>query len=156
MPLKELLSVERIAVRHNDAARPLDKPGALHLLASMLATGARVDRAAVERVLVEREQLQSTGIGEGVAIPHGALAQLDTQFASLLIVPEGVEFAAIDGLHVNILFAVVTPKRASGEHLKTLARVSRLLRNKTFREHLVAVEGPQQAYDLISTEEGDR
>jgi len=98
MPLKELLSPERIAVRHNDAASPLDKAGALHQLAAMLAAGARVDAAAVERVLIEREQLQSTGIGEGVAIPHGALAQLETQFASLLIVPEGLEFAAIDGL----------------------------------------------------------
>jgi nitrogen PTS system EIIA component len=156
MPLKELLSEERIAVRHNDAATPLDKPGALHRLATMLAAGAHVDAAAVERVLVEREQLQSTGIGEGVAIPHGALAQLETQFASLLIVPEGLEFAAIDGLHVNILFAVVTPKRASGEHLKTLARVSRLLRNKGFRERLVAATSPKEAYDLISTEEGDR
>jgi PTS system nitrogen regulatory IIA component len=156
MSLKELLSEERITVRHNDRASPLDKPGALHLLATMLAAGARVDPAAVERVLVEREQLQSTGIGEGVAIPHGALPQLDTQFASLLIVPEGLEFAAIDGLHVNILFAVVTPKRASGEHLKTLARVSRLLRNKAFRERLVAATSSKEAYDLISTEEGDR
>jgi len=156
MPLKELLSEERIAVRHNDPASPLDKSAALHLLAMMLAAGARVDAAAVERVLVEREQLQSTGIGEGVAIPHGALPQLDTQFASLLIVPEGLEFAAIDGLSVNILFAVVTPKRASGEHLKTLARVSRLLRNKSFRERLVSATSSKEAYDLISTEEGER
>ncbi len=89
-------------------------------------------------MLTEREQLQSTGIGEGVAIPHGALPQLETQFAALLIVPEGLDFAAIDALPVNILFAVITPKRATGEHLKTLARVSRLLRNKAFRDRLVA------------------
>ncbi len=156
MRLTELLSEERVAVRHSTPERSLDKAATLKILAGLLAPGARADAAAVERVLVEREQLQSTGIGEGVAIPHGALPQLETQFASLLIVPEGVDFQAIDGLDVTILFAVITPKRATGEHLKTLARVSRLLRNKGFRERLVAVPGARDAYALISTEEGDR
>jgi nitrogen PTS system EIIA component len=156
MRLTELLSEERVAIRHVDGAHPLDKPTSLRVLAEMLAKGARADVSAVERVLTEREQLQSTGIGEGVAIPHGALPQLETQFASLLIVPEGVEFAAIDGLKVTILFAVITPKRATGEHLKTLARVSRLLRNKAFRDHLVSVPNAKDAYALISSEEGDR
>ncbi len=156
MRLTELLSEERVAVRHNDGSRALDKPATIKVLAGLLAAGAHADASAVERVLTEREQLQSTGIGEGVAIPHGALPQLETQFASLLIVPEGVEFQAIDGLTVNILFAVITPKRATGEHLKTLARVSRLLRNKAFRDQLVSVPGSKEAYALIAREEGDR
>jgi PTS system nitrogen regulatory IIA component len=156
MRLTELLSEERVAVRHNNGDHSLDKPTTLKVLAGLLAAGANADASAVERVLTEREQLQSTGIGEGVAIPHGALPQLETQFASLLIVPEGVEFQAIDGLHVNILFAVITPKRATGEHLKTLARVSRLLRNKAFREQLVSVPSAHEAYALIAREEGDR
>lgn len=156
MRLTELLSEDRVAIRHVDQAHPFDKPASLRVLAEMLARGARAEVSAVERVLTEREQLQSTGIGEGVAIPHGALPQLETQFASLLIVPEGVEFAAIDGLKVTILFAVITPKRATGEHLKTLARVSRLLRNKSFRDRLVAVPTAKEAYALISSEEGDR
>ena len=107
----------------------------------------------VERVLAEREALQSTGIGEGVAIPHGALAQLEAQYAALLIVPEGVDFAAIDGDKVTILFAVIGPKRATGEHLKTLARVSRLLRNRGFRDRLVACRDGHAAFDLIASEE---
>jgi PTS system nitrogen regulatory IIA component len=157
MRLIELLTPDRVAVRHNeDAARPIDKAGVIKLLAQMLASGAHVDAAEVERVLSEREQLQSTGIGEGVAIPHGALAQLQTQYATLLIVPEGVDFAAIDGLKVTILFAVIGPKRATGEHLKTLARVSRLLRNKAFRDQLVAAQDAREAYALIVAEEGER
>ena len=156
MRLTELLSEERVAIRHHDGTHPLDKPATLKILAEILARGAHVDVAAVERVLTDREQLQSTGIGEGVAIPHGALPQLETQFAGLLIVPEGVDFAAIDGQPVNILFAVITPKRATGEHLKTLARVSRVLRNKAFRERLIAVSGAKEGYALISNEEGDR
>jgi PTS system nitrogen regulatory IIA component len=131
MRLTELLSEERVAVRHVDATHPLDKPKTLRILAEMLAHGARAEVSAVERVLTEREQLQSTGI-------------------------EGVDFAAIDGLSVTLLFAVITPKRATGEHLKTLARVSRLLRNKAFRDRLVTVASPKEAYALISNEEGDR
>src|ERR1700722_18926412 len=138
MRLTELLSEERVAIRHHDGTHPLDKPAALKILAEMLARGAHAEVGAVERVLVERELLQSTGIGEGVAIPHGALPQLETQFASLLVVPEGVEFSAMGVLPGNNLFAVRAPKRGVGGHLKTLARVSRLLRNKSFRERLIS------------------
>ena len=98
MRLTELLTEERVAVRHVDGQHPLDKKEVLRILSRMLATGARVDDNVVDRVLTEREQLQSTGIGEGVAIPHGALPQLESQCASLLVVPEGVDFVAIDGL----------------------------------------------------------
>jgi PTS system nitrogen regulatory IIA component len=156
MQLMQLLNAERVAIRHNDSAHPLDKAGALHALAELLTAGTPIDPGQVERVLVEREQLQSTGIGEGVAIPHGALSQLDAQHATLLIVPEGVDFAAIDGLAVTILFAVVGPKRATGEHLKTLARVSRVLRNKDFRERLVSAKSSRAAYDLIAAEDGEQ
>ncbi len=156
MQLMQLLTAERVAIRHNVPAAPLDKAGALHTLARLLTHGTAIDVAQVERVLVEREQLQSTGIGEGVAIPHGALSQLDTQHATLLIIPEGVDFAAIDGLSVNILFAVVGPKRATGEHLKTLARVSRVLRNKTFRDRLVAAPNAEAAYNLLAAEDGEQ
>ena len=154
MYLTDLLAADRVSIRHENGK--LNKDGALSALAAMLASGARrVDPNEVERVLVEREQLQSTGIGEGVAIPHGAMPQLDAQVASLLIVPEGVDFSAIDGHKVTILFAVIGPKRATGEHLKTLARVSRLLRNKTFRERLVGASDGRAAYDLIAAEEAE-
>jgi PTS system nitrogen regulatory IIA component len=160
MRLTELLTHERVALRHNggegNGKPPLDKAAVLGILAEMLSRGAHLEASVVERVLLEREQLHSTGIGEGVAIPHGALPQLETQYAGLLIVPEGLEFAAIDGLKVNILFAVIGPKRATGEHLKTLARVSRLLRNKAFRDRLVAASGADEVFALIAAEEGER
>jgi len=158
MHLTDLLTPDRVAI-HAVGAKgdPFNKGEALALLASLLCRGSsRIQRADVERVLVEREQLQSTGIGDGVAIPHGALAELDNQVASLLIVPDGLDFAAIDGQKVTILFAVVGPKRATGEHLKTLARVSRLLRNKGFRDQLVHAESATAAYDLIAKEEAEQ
>jgi nitrogen PTS system EIIA component len=153
MQLTDLLTPERVAVEH---ASPgvYTKAHALTALSKLLAGGTRLPADAIERILAEREQLQSTGIGEGVAIPHGALAQLETQCAALLIVPAGVEFQAIDGDRVTLLFAVIGPKRATGEHLKTLARVSRLLRNKGFRERLIGAPDAATAYNLIATEEG--
>ncbi len=153
MHLTELLAAERAAVRHNNGASSLDKPEALHVLAELLARGTSVPAEKIEDVLREREALQSTGIGEGVAIPHGALGELDKQVAAVLTVPEGLEFEAIDDNKVNILFAVISPKRASGEHLKTLARVSRLLRSKDFRQRLLQAGDGVQVFKLLCTEE---
>ena len=155
--LTDLLTAARVSVRPGTAN--LDKAGALKLLASLLAEGIGegrepVDPDKVERVLVEREALQSTGIGDGVAIPHGALAEVDGQIAALLIVPEGLDFDAIDHNKVNLLFALVGPKRATGEHLKTLARISRLLRNKGFRDRLISSSDGGEAYALLVAEEG--
>lgn len=108
------------------------------------------------RVLCEREVLQSTGIGDGVAIPHGALDALEAQRAALLVCPDGLPFDAIDGRPVRILFAVVGPKRTTGEHLKTLARVSRLLRDAAFREKLLLAKEGTQAWALVRQAETER
>ena len=153
MQLTDLLTAERVAIERAPAGA-YAKADALTALSKLLAAGTRLPTDAIERVLAEREQLQSTGIGEGVAIPHGAMAQLENQCAALLIVPAGLEFQAIDGERVTLLFAVIGPKRATGEHLKTLARVSRLLRNKGFRERLIAAPSAGVAFDLIASEEG--
>lgn len=158
MRLTDLLSRERVGIKRAATNGEFDKRNAIGMLASMLGEhgGASVSTAEIERVLLEREALQSTGIGEGVAIPHGALPQLDEQVAALLIVPEGVEFEAIDDARVSILFGVIGPKRATGEHLKTLARVSRLLRSKDFRARLINAASPESAYDLIDAEEAEK
>ena len=149
MLLTDLLSEDRVTVHANGA---LDKRTAIHELAAMLAAGAGLVPDLVEKVLLEREALQSTGIGEGVAIPHGALAELDHQCGSVLLVPTGVPFEAIDGRDVTILVAVIGPKRASGEHLKTLARVSRLLRSSEFRERLLTAKDGHEAFDMLKEE----
>jgi PTS system nitrogen regulatory IIA component len=154
MRLTDLLSPARVGIERDSEA--LDKEKAIGLLARMLGEHDGVTTSEIERVLLEREQLQSTGIGEGVAIPHGALPQLREQVAALLIVPDGVEFQAIDDAKVSILFGVIGPKRATGEHLKTLARVSRLLRSKDFRTRLVSAADAASAYELISAEEMEK
>lgn len=155
MRLTDLLSPERVGIRR-DVGADFDKATALKVLAAMFGEHDGITAVEIERVLLEREALQSTGIGEGVAIPHGALPQLAEQVAALLIVPNGVEFQAIDGGKVSILFGIISPKRATGEHLKTLARVSRLLRSKEFRNKLIASTDASSVYGLISAEEAER
>jgi PTS system nitrogen regulatory IIA component len=154
MNLTELLSPTRVHV-HARTDGSLQKRAAIEMLASLLAS-ERASKETIDHVLQEREQLQSTGIGEGVAIPHAALAELEAQSAALLIVPAGMSFDAIDGGDVFLLFSVIGPKRATGEHLKTLARVSRLLRSKLFREQLIAAPDGAAAYEHIAAEERGR
>jgi PTS system nitrogen regulatory IIA component len=155
MRLTDLLSPERVGIERASSEN-FDKEQAIARLAGMLGEREGASTEEIARVLFEREQLQSTGIGEGVAIPHGALPQLKEQVAALLIVPAGVDFQAIDDAKVSILFGVIGPKRATGEHLKTLARVSRLLRSKEFRARLVASADARAAFDLISAEETEK
>lgn len=158
MILTDILSSDRVRVAVA-GSELRSKDAALRVLADLLSSGDRpassVTSGDFHRVLSEREALQSTGIGDGVAIPHGALESLTHQLAAVLICPDGVPFDAIDGRPVRILFAVVGPKRATGEHLKTLARISRLLRDPAFREKLLSTADRAEAYDLIrSAEEG--
>lgn len=143
--LADILNPERVHITRDG----LDKRGALRVLAELLARGATVTEERLRTVLEEREALQSTGLGEGVAIPHGAVAELDAQRAALLLVPEGLAFDAIDGDHVNVLVAVVGPRTASGEHLKTLARISRVLRSKALRERLLCADSSAAAYATL-------
>lgn len=152
MLVTELLSESRVAIRRAEEP-PLDKRAALGLLASLLAAGTGAPRERIEQALLEREALQSTGIGEGVAIPHEKLADIEVQCAALIVVPRGLAFDAIDGQDVNLIFGVVGPRKALVEHLKVLAKVSKLLRQKALRERLLASPTPHDAYELLATEE---
>ncbi len=155
MGVVEILSPERVSVANEAEGVVRSKSDALKRIATLLAMGnASAPTDEVERVLTERERLQSTGVGGGVAIPHGSIERLDRQIGAVLLCPEGVEFDAIDKAPVSILFAVIGPKRATGEHLKTLARVSRLLRDQGFRSRLLTAPTGQAAFELLTAEDG--
>jgi len=152
MRLCEILSVDRILV-DRDGALIESKPAALQRLAAMLSPALGIEAAHVEALLMDRERLQSTGIGDGVAIPHTAVEEAETQAAALLLCPRGIDFESIDGEAVQIVFGVVGPKRATGEHLRTLAKISRLLRDVNTRANLLASESSASAYALIQNQE---
>jgi len=148
MRLVEILAEDRVVV-----ARMLpDKPAALGAIAQLLAKGAGVALPAVRAVLEEREALQSTGIGDGVAIPHGFLGELGTQIAALIVAPEGVPFDAIDGRPARIILGVVGPKKgmhAQVEHLRILARVSKVLREPGLRDKIIGAADAESVFTLI-------
>jgi PTS system nitrogen regulatory IIA component len=148
MRLTEILAEDRVLLARGLA----DKPAALNAIAQLLAKGAGVGAPAVLSVLEEREGLQSTGIGDGVAIPHGFLGELAAQVAALVVVPEGVAFDAIDGRPARIILGVIGPKRgmhAQVEHLRILARVSKVLREVGLRDKIVKAADAKSAFELV-------
>jgi PTS system nitrogen regulatory IIA component len=152
MRLSEILSVDRILV-DVDGTFVKTKGDALRLLGQMLSPVLGVEQGTVEHLLVERENLQSTGIGDGVAIPHCSLDTAEAQAGALVLCPRGIDFDAIDDEKVEIIFGVVGPKRATGEHLRTLARISRLLRDEQTRLRLLSSPNPAAAYELVRSHE---
>ncbi|HMA92503.1 MAG TPA: PTS sugar transporter subunit IIA [Polyangiaceae bacterium] len=152
MRLIDILTEQRILVDGNGASVP-DKEASLAQMGRLISSAGGIDAASVYRLLMEREQLQSTGIGDGVAIPHASTDKATVQVAGLIICPSGLEFASIDGQPVHILFGVLCSRRATGEHLKTLARISRLLRDASNRSRLIASNSAAEAYALIQTQD---
>jgi PTS system nitrogen regulatory IIA component len=120
---------------------------------SLAAAEPTVDAERLLGVLREREALQSTGIGDGVAIPHGKLPGLDRLVASFARSRVGVDFASIDGQPTQLFFLLVVPEHSGGQHLKALARISRFLRDPDFREGLVSAEGLDDVCRAIEEED---
>ncbi len=155
MGVCDILSRDRVSVASVEGAPVRSKNDALKRLSVLLSNGQDVvPTDEIERVLTERERLQSTGVGGGVAIPHGSVEGLDRLIGAVLLCPSAIEFDAIDSAPVSILFAVIGPKRATGEHLKTLARVSRLLRDDHFRARLLRAPSGPAAFEMLAAEEG--
>ena len=104
--------------------------------------------------LLEREKLGSTGIGDGVAIPHGKLANLEELIVSFGRSREGVEFDAMDGKPAHIFFLLMAPEDTTGKHLKALAKISKMLKDSTFRKKLLEAKSKDELY-MIITEKDD-
>ncbi|MFC1591715.1 PTS sugar transporter subunit IIA [Thermodesulfobacteriota bacterium] len=112
-----------------------------------------IDADELLRVLIEREKLGSTGIGGGIAIPHGKLQGLDAIALVFGKSVDGIDFDAIDGKPVNLVFLLVAPSNSAGVHLKALARLSRLLKNNGFRQALMQAADDTSLYDIIAVED---
>lgn len=147
MRLTDVLVAGRILV-DLDGGFVHGKVDALRLLSSLLAPAVGAPKHQIEELLSDRERVQSTGIGDGVGIPHAFIESAPRQEAALLLCPLGVPFDAIDGQNCTILFGVVGPRRP-GEHLKLLARISRMLRDADTRSRLVHSTDAEAAYELI-------
>ncbi|MFN0251251.1 MAG: PTS sugar transporter subunit IIA [Kofleriaceae bacterium] len=136
------------------ALNATDKRGILDELAAyMSGHHPRIDHAMLSKVLIEREQLASTAIGEGVAIPHGKLASVGEIVACLGRIPTGVEFDSMDGQPTYLFFVLVAPDSSTGAHLKALARISRVFKDPEFRKRLLAAPDAESMYQVVSDED---
>jgi len=125
-------------------------------LAGVVAAGhPEIDRARLVQALEDRERLNSTALGEGVAIPHGKLPGLRRVVAAFGRSPGGVDFQSLDGKPTHLFFLLVAPEDSAGAHLKALARISRLLKDEAFRRRLIEAGTANELYAIIR-EEDDR
>lgn len=129
------------------------KEDAIKELTALLGkTGAISAESAVAEVVLEREELGTTAIGEGIAVPHGKSDATDKLLAAFGKSERGVDFDAIDGKPVHLFFLLIAPKESTGPHLMALARISRLLKNRDFRKSLMDANGKAQIVKLFEAE----
>src|SRR6266545_3851833 len=128
-------------------------PAVLAELCRPLSVSQRVDAQKLVETLLEREKLGSTGIGEGVAIPHGKVPGLPGLMASFGRAVGGIDFRAIDGRPTHLFFALFAPENSAGAHLKALARISRIFKNSAFRDAILRAPSAEEIYRLIEAED---
>jgi PTS system nitrogen regulatory IIA component len=127
-----------------------NKKQVLHELAEGLSAQSGVDARAIFDVLLQREKLGSTGLGQGIAVPHGRLASISRVQGIFARLATPVPFDSVDGEPVDIVFALVSPDHAGADHLTALARVSRLLRDQKTLAKLRGTKTPDGLYAIIT------
>jgi fructose-specific phosphotransferase system IIA component len=133
-----------------------DKDSAIEELVNILASAGQVKNAMVAlEAVMEREQTRSTGIGSGIAIPHGKCAAVEELVMAVGIAAEPIEFASIDNKPVNIIVLLISPMDKTGPHIQALARISRLLLDEQFKAKLEKASSPEEVYQLISAKENE-
>jgi nitrogen PTS system EIIA component len=142
-----------IEVLHKEAIlvdlKANDKKGVLEELSKPLSQIAGINQQELVRVLMDREQLGSTGIGGGIGIPHGKLKNLDKLILGFGLSRKGIDFDSMDKRPSHIFFLLVTPENSTGLHLKVLARISRLLKNDDFKEKLFQISDAEELLNEI-------
>lgn len=148
MLLTDLLSPDRVKI-------PLvgsTKDDLLRELVGALGTDASLSEAVLDAVR-QREAVLSTGIGNGVAIPHGKTPGANRLLLAAGVAPQGAEFEALDGKPVQLFFLLVGPESAAGDHVKALSRISRLVQRDSFRRRLVQASSAQDFYAILTEAE---
>jgi len=126
------------------------KKQALQELAELASGITGAQERNIFDVLLERERLGTTGVGHGIAIPHGKLSEIDKLYGIFARLEVSVDFESIDEQPVDLIFLLLAPEEAGADHLKALARVSRLLRDKGMCEKLRGTETPDALFALLT------
>ena len=150
MEIADLLSLDGVA----DTLKAASKKQALQELSAIAAAQTAQDERAILDVLLARERLGSTGVGRGVAIPHGKLAGLARISAVFARLREPIEFDAVDGRPVDLVCLLLAPESAGSDHLKALALVSRLLRDERVCARLRGADSAEALYAVLAGASG--
>jgi nitrogen PTS system EIIA component len=126
-----------------------DKKGVIDELSLPVAEQMGIDQEIVVAVLMERERYGSTGIGNGIGIPHGKLSGLSRLIVGFGISKKGVNFDTLDGKPAHIFFLLLSPDDSSGSHLSLLARISRLLKDRQFKDNLINSKDAKEVIRII-------
>jgi PTS system nitrogen regulatory IIA component len=146
MKLSELINEQNVI----PDLKAKDKKGVLEeLVDALLGRESTLDKNALVRVLLERERLGSTGIGDGVAIPHGKFSGIGQPSISFGRSRKGLYFESMDGEPTHLFFLLVAPENSASIHLKALARIAKILKNSAFRKELMEASGTHSLYQLI-------
>jgi PTS system nitrogen regulatory IIA component len=146
MALLEFLSPEAVA----PALRVNGKKQALLELSAQAARLTGLDERTIFEALLQRERLGSTGIGDGIAIPHGKLPRLDRLFGFVARLERPIDFEALDGQPVDLLFLLLAPEGAGADHLKALARIARVLRSPGVVERVRMTRDADALYSVLT------
>ena len=146
MPITDLVAPEAIL----PALKVSSKKQALQELAAKAATLTGQNERSVFEVLLQREKLGTTAVGYGVAIPHGKLPKLEKLFGLFARLERPIDFEAMDSQPVDLIFLLLAPEHAGADHLKALARISRLLREPSTIEKLKAAKDRAALYSVLT------
>jgi nitrogen PTS system EIIA component len=151
MKITDILAEDMVV----SALRGRTKGEVIDELARVVAEHHRgeIDHGRLVQALEDRERLNSTALGEGVAIPHGKLPGLKRVIAAFGRSPAGVDFSSLDGKPTHLFFLLVAPEDSAGAHLKALARISRLLKDESFRTRLLNASNGVDLYRTIREED---
>ncbi|WP_435550216.1 PTS sugar transporter subunit IIA [Desulfobacterium sp. N47] len=145
MKILEVLQKDTI----NTDLKSTDKNGIIQELVDSVSKITGKDSEELVNVIMERERLGSTGIGGGIGIPHGKLKNLESLVLGFGLSRKGVDFESMDGRPTHLFFLILTPEKSTGLHLKLLARISRILKNDSFKKKLLKATGSNEVYSII-------
>ena len=152
MKLSEIIKKEHII----SELKAKDKKSVLDELAEVVSKNdPYIDKSLLVRVLLEREQLGSTGIGDGVAIPHGKLPGVKRPIVSFGRSVKGLDFDSMDGQRAYLFFLLLAPENSSGIHLQVLTRIARILKSSAFRKELISASTQEDLYRIIVQSDED-
>jgi fructose-specific phosphotransferase system IIA component len=152
MKFADFVSTEAIRAKLNAET----KEGVIREIAQALADAGKIAAGELEgivKAILKREELGSTGIGRGVAVPHTKHASVNRLVGTVAVSPEGVDFDSLDGEKVQLFFLLISPPDRPGDHLRALENISRQLRNDTFCRFLKQAKTPEDIKQLL--EEAD-